>query len=497
VSIAAPDPPVPASQITEHDVADVRVEMDRLKLQLQLAMVEAQAAKEEALASAQETHRALAEQEQKIRAELARDQHETELAEKQAAERKAEQEAKAQRGEEAQEEAGQEGQAQLAEEKPEVADCECQTESWEPQVEASASVSAERQTDVDQEESSGEAEGGAVVHEERQGTPELAEFAGKDLSCTPTAFQFISQKSTTATHPATAKTIFSLTASIFEEKIAADLADDRAHRPRQSLADFTRDWCITKYGLRSLAMRNLRGLLAGTIKFNDEPRCVVFKYLSGLVAGSEWEETACDYVLFTLQKAFQPNTIRDRLERGSIMRVEVAAEATVAGFSCPHFIGDKDQCLDNVDKLQRVGEGRIQVDDWMLVLTETWKEGSSVRLQQLLSLFDDFDRKGDNTLDFNDFEQMILSIATTMSRRDIVQLYQKVMEASHGRSGWENDSIDRHAFARVMIANKLVPPYVDFSSRSLNPGVPPPSDSVSVAEPDEVDVSGDQTTPAP
>jgi len=289
------------------------------------------------------------------------------------------------------------------------------------------------------------------------------------MASVPAAFKFMRTKPKQPVKPMPVKQILSTISSLYQEKIIADEADDRTNHPRQNLPDFSRDFLIMQYGLRSLAMRNMRALLSGVASKKDTlPRLAVYGYLSGLTAGPEWSEGACDFILYILQKAFPKNQVKERMEAAdNLIRIEIAIDATLAGFQSPYASNSPDMLIDKLEAMaqQSPTADTLLVDAWMEVLVMHWRDGAVKRLDALFSLFSDFDFNKDSTLDFQEFKQMIKSVAHDLPERQILQVYLAAVGKSHDKLNQEEDSIDAKTFARVMISNRLCPPFIDFNKR--------------------------------
>ena len=122
--------------------------------------------------------------------------------------------------------------------------------------------------------------------------------------------------------------IVRLVDKMYEAKVAADEQDDRKKHRREALPIFIQLFLIQEFGLKSIADKNLKSLVAGVHKFSreeevalggiehyDRLRILVFGELAGMGEG-QYSWVVADCMLDLVHQLFgNTNAIREKLNR--------------------------------------------------------------------------------------------------------------------------------------------------------------------------------------
>jgi len=279
-----------------------------------------------------------------------------------------------------------------------------------------------------------------------------------------------------AVKPMPPRTALTTIAGILTEKFTTDNADDKAGNKRQAMAEFTRDYFLSKMGLKSIANRNLRALLAccsqvQTLLENqtEEPspsqRMIgIFCFISGFAAGSDWSEDAASFLLLAIQRAF-PTTkaAREALESPTTIPFITALQATAEACKSKYSTTEPKPVLETIALLlpsgAKVEDSKISIFNWLSLITGEWRRGQASRHLDLRHLYRMFDANGDNVLDLREFTDMTRFVVPKLSDRVIMQLFNE----AHAEEGEDTDVMDLERFCSVMIQNRFCPPFIDFS----------------------------------
>lgn len=106
--------------------------------------------------------------------------------------------------------------------------------------------------------------------------------------------------------------LLALVGDIYEKKVQSDDIDDKMQNHRMPIPEYIRDYMITKYGLKSIALGNLHAFVQATIKHaSQDLRIQDFGVMSGILHSPGWNESLCDFALAGLQLVIRKDVIQE------------------------------------------------------------------------------------------------------------------------------------------------------------------------------------------
>jgi len=252
------------------------------------------------------------------------------------------------------------------------------------------------------------------------------------------------------------KSLLSLIATIYHEKIAADDVDDRCGNIRQNMTDFVREYFNRAYGLKALALKNLKAMVCGVQKFGlTSVRVRVFGVLCGLLGTAEWKEDACNLLLHGLGQLFPRKSIKEYMDGRTppVVRLEVAEAATHAAFVSQWADGVIRPST--VQKLYSLAaqhpQQMVPVDEWMEMMLDEWRMGEYLHAQRVNALFGQLD-KGLGVLPSPAFHQLVLKIDHELVEFEINEMFTEAVCES---VDVDADAVDKDGLAVVLEAFSL------------------------------------------
>lgn len=264
-----------------------------------------------------------------------------------------------------------------------------------------------------------------------------------------------------AVQPHTIQNLLSLFANMYENKAQADLVDDRENNHRQSFPEYIRDFLINRFGLKSIALQNLKGMVLGIQKHSDDSdagkRIKVFGLLSGILPRDCWHEDLSNFVLHALGLIFQVSKIKENMDHDKHKKPSIdagiAMEASKQAWSKYGF-GDLNDLEDIIIRLTQQSGGLLGLHEWLECMVEAWFEGSKRLDGELRSVFTSFDADGNGVLDMTEFSTMVRQLAggepspegtdaPPIDDRTVARLFAEALEESSAMSGGaDGDSLD-------------------------------------------------------
>ena len=103
--------------------------------------------------------------------------------------------------------------------------------------------------------------------------------------------------------------------AVHQAKAVADSKNDLAGRPREAAPTFLSSQLIRQFGLRSIAIRNLRNLAAGVRKESANPRIGLFGRAVGMIDPTTYHDGLCDVVSPSLVVTDAPQSWPNRIAK--------------------------------------------------------------------------------------------------------------------------------------------------------------------------------------
>tara|TARA_B100000795_G_scaffold72534_1_gene51232 strand:+ start:1806 stop:5528 length:3723 start_codon:yes stop_codon:yes gene_type:complete len=215
----------------------------------------------------------------------------------------------------------------------------------------------------------------------------------------------------------TSRTMLLLRA-IMEDKIGGD-----EHEREESLGDYLSEWCLNKYGLQSIAVKEHAKLLISVrAHANEHERIALFARMIGIQRNLPAVVT--QFVLYIwgiLRKNFDAtNKNLDKGDQSAYIATSYCVEAVPLVFGerrpfCSYELNEKQKSrlikriweLDKSAKHKSHGRHQICVSEILDIFVSEW-ESESFRLdQQYRALFEASDVNGDQELTLDEFRAMI------------------------------------------------------------------------------------------
>jgi hypothetical protein len=202
----------------------------------------------------------------------------------------------------------------------------------------------------------------------------------------------------------------------FEAKILADARDDTKGRARQDFVAFTKDFVTRKYGLKSIAMKNLSEIVKTV---NDKHRDLapirLFGLVSGMLMGEEWSPKLCDFVLALLgslceHEGRELSHLSEWLngDKEAGVTIEAATAALTAVSSSGHsFLPANDLHLEQLKSLPHNDLGHVFVHHLLLWSLDFLKESERRLRAGFIAIFLHGDKDGNGVLELEEFKELI------------------------------------------------------------------------------------------
>jgi Ca2+-binding EF-hand superfamily protein len=136
--------------------------------------------------------------------------------------------------------------------------------------------------------------------------------------------QFLKGRKDKKAKPQGLKTTRRLIAKVYEDKVAADEADDLDMRARDGFPTFLCDYMLKEFGIKSLANANLTKLIKSVMAYADpenehyDERVHVFGKLSGILAPYDYRTVEVDFICdYILALFVDPSSIDENMEKES------------------------------------------------------------------------------------------------------------------------------------------------------------------------------------
>uniref|UniRef100_A0A6U4NCR9 EF-hand domain-containing protein n=2 Tax=Hemiselmis andersenii TaxID=464988 RepID=A0A6U4NCR9_HEMAN len=240
----------------------------------------------------------------------------------------------------------------------------------------------------------------------------------------------------------------------YEVKILADIKDDAADRPRQSFTDFLKSFLVRKYGLKSIATKQLgeiyNSVIAQEAKL-ERVRC--FGLISGMVDKEGWSQGMCDFTLNMLKKVCDldgraPNNISEWLsadkEPGATPEAAALAMHEVSRTKvCP--LAASDSVIEEIGRLPKNEAGNVIVHNLLMFAIEYHKKSVVKVKSGFMKLFLQHDTNGDGVLELQEFSAMIKNVSSMNDEREICALYEEAAAFEDD----DDDTITKETFAEL------------------------------------------------
>ncbi|MEW5304394.1 MAG: hypothetical protein WDW36_007005 [Sanguina aurantia] len=258
-------------------------------------------------------------------------------------------------------------------------------------------------------------------------------------------------------------------ATLYCDKIVADAVADREGNPRSKLAEFTYDWHINKFGLRSLAELSLLDLLASVRLHSKHARRVAwFASFTGLTdvapATGPLDSTQhVSFYLFTIQQMaypsaltalFPPDTGAASHSTPLMAKYALALEAVRAVF---RYLNDEDALTQFVARVVDPGVSYqdeppvpvLDIDTVIQQLMEEYQRRVARNVAHLQALFKATDTDNDGMIDHAGLVTAVRHIAPDVQDRLLAKMYNEAVRKlpAHRTRG---SCIDRTAFVSIM-----------------------------------------------
>jgi len=259
----------------------------------------------------------------------------------------------------------------------------------------------------------------------------------------------------------TKKSIEKFVAQIYFDKIIADEIDDRDNKKRANLPDFCYESVLNKYGLKTLAKKNMMYVIASVHRWMGEsPRIKMFaQFVGAPSAGPLRDLDVLNFYLYAV-KYTHGNQKHHADEVGLGLNV-LATESNLSLIDLKHAEQAASwlhtECFQSArGVLQELStefrtvltQGKqnqrcIQFDQWAELLVTKWEEELVKSKHTLESMFISADVDNDGILTYDEFSALVWSIKPETSGREMTSLYQQAQSNS------VTDSLTPEDFVKV------------------------------------------------
>ncbi|EKX39443.1 hypothetical protein GUITHDRAFT_114403 [Guillardia theta CCMP2712] len=257
--------------------------------------------------------------------------------------------------------------------------------------------------------------------------------------------------------------VIQLSAAIYEGKALADTVDDREHNQRQSMPEYIREFLINKFGLRSIALTNLQSLILGVEKFSEGEnfnlRVKTFGLVSGILYHPYWHEDLSDFVVGALAFLFNLNSIKESLDnirnQNPCIDPTAAMQATMKAWLKYGFGQFPEKMEEEIGETIKKHEGDLPLHEWMAMMTQVWLQKSEEHDRFLRGKFEEHDTNGDNVLDLQEFEMLVMDVggghAQDPNRYHVSKLFMQALQENSKLKGTDDseDAMCPEAFVKV------------------------------------------------
>lgn len=283
------------------------------------------------------------------------------------------------------------------------------------------------------------------------------------------------------------KTLGTVVAHIYESKALSDDICDKAGRVREPMPQFLKHYMIRKYGLKSIALKNLANLAAGVRQEScNSERLRVFGKITGMLDPHGFRENESNLVLVGLRHLYHINEIHFRMEAHPRVALSSVSAATLAAFTCKYYFADEDDIIrvDGApmlhpevraqlaalaaktehlsDALSRGAsadhssrtmscnahsdEAEVDLDLWLAWLLGEYEESLANAEHYFHGLYPKFDLNKDQTLDLHEFTNLIHHVDPSKDAVHIMEMYNMAIDCTG-----DGDNISEEAWVFVAL----------------------------------------------
>jgi len=271
-----------------------------------------------------------------------------------------------------------------------------------------------------------------------------------------------------------AKSVSRTIADIYREKHKADEVDVREGKDRQTMPEFVYEFLLTKYGLESLAEKNLTILIRSMniyanpdLPANGGKRslrvelfirfCGISKALASLPV-----EACTAYVnlfdtIHTIKSGSALVELDDATTWVHLNRIKPSIAAVFHGAL-------KERILGTLEKLPKgtihhgYAKGMIDIDVLMEAVMEAWEQETVLGFETLTAAFREFDANGDGVFTLEEFTTLVRSFDPNATDRNIISIFREALEIGRDADAEEEpaDTMTPVAFVKVARKHRLL-----------------------------------------
>jgi len=258
----------------------------------------------------------------------------------------------------------------------------------------------------------------------------------------------------------TRKSIEKFIAQIYFDKIQVDMIDDRDNKPRMSMVDFCYENILNKYGLKTLARKNMLVIMNSVHHWMDKsPRVKMFGQFCGVAAaGPKRGLDVLNFYLFSVNYTHgKPKHHADEVGLGlNALSLEAdqafldikQAEQAASWLHSECFKGGRDVLVQLSTEYRGIlvdkeGSRKVQFDQFMELVTIKWEQELEHSKKTLESMFISADVDNDGILTFDEFSALVWSIKPGITQRQMTKMYEEAQ--AHSAS----DSLTPDDFVKV------------------------------------------------
>jgi len=260
----------------------------------------------------------------------------------------------------------------------------------------------------------------------------------------------------------TRKSTEKLIAQIYFDKITADEIDDRDNKTRSTLPQFCYECILNKYGLKTLAKKNMAMVMHSVEHWAEHSvRVQLFAQFCGKHGVKKLDLNVLNFYLFMVKYTHgNPKNVPDEVGLGlNVLSYEMETDASQielkdAEQATNWLHGECFQCSKEVVKdlstefrtlnlVERHGIRYIPFDEWTEVMCNQWEIELETTKKTLEDMFISADVDSDGILTYDEFSSLVWSIKPETSGREMTRLYQDALSQS------KSDSITPEGFVKV------------------------------------------------
>jgi len=258
----------------------------------------------------------------------------------------------------------------------------------------------------------------------------------------------------------TRKSTEKLISQIYFDKVTADEIDDRDHKARASLPQFTYECILNKYGLKTLAKKNMLTVIASVHRWKHESaRVKTFAQFCHVPGEAPRGLDVLNFYLHAV-KYTHGNPKHHADETGLGLNALGAeshekalidlkdAEQSAQWLHAECFQSSKD-VLSSLSTefrtmvIEKDGLRRLPFDEWAEAMCREWEVELENTKRTLESMFISADVDSDGILTYDEFSALVWSIKPESSGREMTRLYQDALASS------TSDSLTPEGFVKV------------------------------------------------